>query len=453
MADVEEKHPDYTTESINEWALMRATKKGESEIKRKAELYLPKPSGFTMASDGGTAMYNAYRKRAQFEEIVSPTISSLIGLAHNKETEIELPESMNYIIEKANKKGLTLNAFHQSITRNLLTTGRYCILTDAPVDGGEPILCGFIGETLINWDEGSEFYVIDDSGPVRNGFKWTDQKRHIVLELVEGKYVQKIYIDGVEAVEQIEPTALGNKAMDRIPFAVANALDMTPDIQTPPLIGVAQAALANYQLSADYRHQLFMSGQETLVAINGKGPTAVGAGVIHEMQGAEGIDPDLKYVSPTCSGIEAHKEAMQANRSTAATAGARLLEQQDGNKQESGEARGLRFTSETASLQSIVNVSAQILERSLRDVALMKGLNEDDVSVTPPKDLMDQTLNPQDAKALVEVWQAGGVSHQTLDENLQRGGIRSKERTFEEEIVLINSVDDADEDDDLQAAA
>jgi hypothetical protein len=37
------------------------------------------------------------------------------------------------------------------------------------------------------------------------------------------------------------------------------------DIGEVPLIGVAQAALAGYRLDADYRHQLYMSGQETFV--------------------------------------------------------------------------------------------------------------------------------------------------------------------------------------------
>jgi hypothetical protein len=204
---------------------------------------------------------------------------------------------------------------------------------------------------------------------------------------------------------------------------------------------VARAALAIYQLSADYRWQLYMSGQETLVAINGRGPDAVGAGVIHEMQGAEGLTPDLKYVSPSCSGIEAHKAAMESVRTQAVQAGARLMEQTQG--QESGEARKLRFASETATLTSIAQNSCALLERSLRNIAMLMGLSETDeasIVVTPPADLLDSTISPADAEALMRVYQGGGMAWPTYYAALQRGGIASPERDADEEYALIEGL-------------
>jgi hypothetical protein len=203
------------------------------------------------------------------------------------------------------------------------------------------------------------------------------------------------------------------------------------------MIGVARAALAHYQLSADYRHQLYMSGQETLVAIDGDAPDTVGAGAVHEMRGAPGQTPDLKYVSPTCKGIEAHDQAMHRQREAAVMAGARLFEQ-TAQGAESGEAKKLRYASETATLVSIAKNSCMILERALKNVAMIMGLPENDIVVEAPTDLMDRTMTPQEFAALFGVYDAGGMSWETYFANGQRGGIFSPETTAEEEEARLN---------------
>jgi hypothetical protein len=155
------------------------------------------------------------------------------------------------------------------------------------------------------------------------------------------------------------------------------------------------------------------------------------------MKGGEGQTPDLKYVSPTCAGIEAHLKAMEDNRIVAMQAGARLLEA-GGSIQESGTARKLRFASETATLASVAQSSCALLERALRNVAMMKGLNEDEVIVTPPVDLLDRTMTPTDFATLFGVYERGGMSYQTYYDAGQRGGIFSAERNADEELNLID---------------
>jgi hypothetical protein len=163
------------------------------------------------------------------------------------------------------------------------------------------------------------------------------------------------------------------------------------------------------------------------------------------MMGSEGLTPDMKYVSPSCAGIDAHLRAMEDNRTAAVQAGARLLEQDRGS-QESGEARRLRFASETATLTSIAQASAMILERALRNVAMLMGLPEDDITVDAPTDLLDRTMSPADAEALMRLWQGGAIAWPTFYENLQRGGIASPERSDEEELALIDQSDTGETD-------
>lgn len=431
---VKTKHPAMTAERLAEWQLMRDSMDGESIVKARGETHLKMPSGFLSNAATRLANYENYLSRAQFPEILAPSVAAMIGIIHGGEVSVEMPDQLAFLWEDADGEGLPLEAFHRRITRELLVTGRYAVLADAPESGGDPFLVGYAAEAVINWDH--DFWVLDETALRREGFTWKQIERYRVLSLENGAYKQELYEGDTQAVE-IPVLGLGGRRLNRIPFAIANARDLTPKVETPPLIGVSRAALAIYQLSADYRWQLYMSGQETLVAINGDAPSAVGAGVVHSMMGAEGIVPDLKYVSPTCSGIDAHERAMDNNRTAAVQAGARLLEQSDA-VQESGEARKLRFASETATLTSVAQASCALLERSLRNVALLMGLPEDSIVVTPPKDLLDRTMSATEARDLMLVWQNGGISYQTFYERLQRGGIASDERDYEEELGLID---------------
>lgn len=432
---VTQKHPTFEALRVNDWKLMRRANDGEARIKAASTDYLPKPSGFKAMPDNGVAMYDAYRARARFPDILTPTIAAMAGIIHEREITIEMPDSMSGLWERATKTGLSLEAFHRRITNALLKMGRYSVLADAPSEGGEPFLCGYAGDALINWDDTGEFYVIDDSGMIRKGFTWEHEDRYLELVIEDGRYIQRIHTSA--GIEEITPSASGGAPLDRIPYVVANAQDISPDLIAPPLIGVARAAVAFYQLSADYRHQLFMSGQETLVAINGDAPTQIGAGVVHKMLGADGATPDLKYVSPSCSGIAAHQIAMESELELSARSGAKLLEQDTGQN-ESGKARQLRTASNNSPLANLARVSCEVLETSLRNVAMMKGLDrsqQEEITVTPPKDLGDTSMSPQEAFQLVQAWQLGGFSTRTLYENLQRGGIANPERAFEDELA------------------
>lgn len=434
MASVKNFHPSITPQRREEWKLIRDCMDGELAMKQRGEDYLPCPSGFKSQADGGAAAYKAYTNRAQFPELLAPSVGAMIGIIHGQEIQVEIPTQMEYLWENADGMGLPLEAFHRRITRELLTIGGYSVLADAETAGSDPWLAGYSRDALINWD--TDWFVLDETTMVRKGFVWEKIEKYRLLTLEQLAYQATVYEGDVSEGEKIDIRGRGGKPLPRIPFAVASALDLSPKVEAPPLIGVANAAKAIYQLSADYRHQLYMSGQETLVAINGDAPDTVGAGVVHEMRGTEGQNPDLKYVSPTCAGIEAHKVAMADCREAAVMAGARLFEQTAAGD-ESGEAKRLRYASETATLTTIAQSSCLLLERSLRNAAMIMGLPEDDIVVNAPTDLMDRTMSPQDFAALFGVYVEGGMSWETLHENGVKGGIYSTERSAEEEAKLL----------------
>lgn len=440
---VDTKHPDYTAHAI-EWQEMRDAYAGARLVKAAGEHYLPMPGGFRAQSDGGAAMYRAYQKRAQFPELVAPTVRGMIGVIHGSEWQINMPDALAGIWERSTKDGMSLEAFSRRVTGEVLLAGRYGILVDLPREGGEvPYLAGYPAETVINWSPDRDLFVLDESGLVRDGFRWEKKESWRVLELIDGIYRQRYFRDRT-SVEEVEVNGRAGARLEEIPFVLIGSRDLSTGIDEPPLIGVARAALAYYRLDADYRHQLYNSGQETLFIINGEAPQYIGAGVVHVLESPQGLQPDARYVGPSGRTIDAHRQAMLDERDNAANAGAKLF-QDAAQNQESGEARRLRFGAETATLKSIAQTSAAGLEKALRYAARMIGANEQEVVVTPPARLLEPVMNAQEALALVNAWQNGAFSYQTLYENLQRGQIASAERDHDAEMAMIDAMQFLDE--------
>jgi Domain of unknown function (DUF4055) len=442
---VKSHHPDYDTR-IKDWEMLRDVASGETQVKLRGTVYLPMPSGFAAQSDGGTDMYTAYALRAQFPDIFTPTLSGMVGVIHRTEAQIEGLEENKPLAplwEKATKDGLPLETFHRQITAELLQMGRYVALTDVASDGDAqalPYLVGYDTEHLINWSPDRDLFVLDETKKelvAEDGFEWADKGKYRVLRLVNGVYTAQLYDE--QAPEQVvyQPNVRGGQPLKEIPLVIATPRDLSLLIFEPPLIGVARSCLAIYRLDADYRHQLFGTGQETLfiqgITNREDLPKGVGSGVVFGLP----QDCDAKYVGPTGVGINAHRQAIMDERQAAVSAGVRMFDAESGQA-ESGEALRLRAAAQTATLTSVALASAALLEKALRYAAQFVGQNPDEIIVKPNLKFIDTVMTPADAAALVTVWQGGAISKQTLYENLQRGEIASAERTFEEEQELID---------------
>jgi hypothetical protein len=434
MVGINSLHPLITGVRRAEWQLIRDAMDGEGQIKARGTTYLQEPTGFSvLPDDARAAAYNGYLERASFPEFLAPSVSAMIGIVHGKEIIPEIPDALSFLWENADGEGLPLEAFHRRITRELLTIGGYVILADAPEGGGDPYLTGFSRDRLINWD--TDWYVLDESRPRRDGFVWKQLKQYRLLEIDGGSFTPWIY-DEFDNRQEVIVRARGGGALPRIPVAVGNALDLSPNIEPPPLIGVARAALSIYRKTADQEQALYMGANPTLVAIDGPAPEVVGAGVVHEMYGAPGTKPDLKYVEANNSGLKDRRIEIDAYREQAVMAGARLFESAVAG--ESGEARRLRFGSEQATLMSIAQSSCMLLERALRNVAMIAGVPEDGIVVPVPKDLLDRSMTPQEFAQLFGVYREGGMSWETFFANGQQGGIFSAEDTPEIEEARID---------------
>jgi hypothetical protein len=459
MARVDTRHPDYAARQ-EEWRLLRDCEAGPDAVRDAGVAYLPIPDGFTMQPDGGVAMYLAYRTRARVPDIFAPTVRGMVGTIHKTETQIDGLEgtALEPLWERCSPDGETLEEFHQRITAEVLRMGRFGVLADAPIDGGEPYLTGYAAEAIINWDVANRsLVVLDETGlRQRTEFDWQLEVRHRVLRLRDGRYSQQVYEgeDRDRGGEFIFPAGRGRNLFEEIPFVTVGPNDLTLRVQQSPLVGIARSTIAIYQLDADYRHQLYMTGQETLFIAGiddaKQLPKVVGAGAIHGLP----MGAKAEYVGATGRGMEMHSKAIAEERAAAAESGAAMFEMED-SASESGKAKALRYAARTATLVTVSIASAKGLERSLRYAALFSGVDPETIIVHPNLKFLESRLTPQEVQALVAAWQAGGFSYETLYENLLRGEIANPERTAEDERELIDQeapdLPLTDEDDELEA--
>jgi hypothetical protein len=124
--------------------------------------------------------------------------------------------------EKATKDGLTLEAFHRLITAEILSAGRYAVLTDVPSDDtGMPYLTGYQAEQLINWPAApnKNLFVLDETQKGQSEsdeFGWVDITRYRVLRLTNGVYTQQVYEQGPG--DLVTPQMRGGKKLKEPPL-------------------------------------------------------------------------------------------------------------------------------------------------------------------------------------------------------------------------------------------
>lgn len=459
---VDSTHPLYDA-WLASWQMMRDTADGEEAVKAKTEIYLPKPSGYISMGEIGNQAYDAYLTRAQFPELVGLTVGGMVGVIHRRPATYKLPTALEGLLENATRDGLTLEGLHRRITREILITGRYGILPDLPREGGQPYLAGYTTETIHNWgetDDGLAFVLLDESGADfdPDTLEWENADAWRLIERREGAVTIRTFSRdaGGSVVEgdPVEPTVKGGKRLMDIPFVFVDTNDLTPEPDEIPLLSLGRISLAIYRLDADYRQQLYMTGQEMVVytGVDEEDlPEMVGSGIAISLPAGA----DAKVIGPNGTGIAAHRLAIQDDYGRAVEAGARLLSDQVKGA-ESGDALRIRYASSTATLTTISRNVAAGLERALKNCAIWVGADPDEVEVVPNVEFADVMLTPQQIDSLVKGWQSGAYSKRTMYENLQRGGIANPERDFDDEQLLIEDeagplgtlIDEGDDEED-----
>lgn len=454
--DITVHHPLYD-EFFPAWKLMRDAFDGEDKIKAAKELYLPMKSGTKAITDitKRDEAYNAYQKRAEFPELVSPTVRGSVGIMLKTAAKIELPASMEPLREKATQDGLTLDALHRRIAVELMTMGRYGLMPGIGEDG-TPYLAGYITESIINWDATkgvNDYLVLDESMQVRDleTGKWGCVEQYRECSLTDGAFASREWVKNAKGTwdisEPVSAMTRKNEALAFLPFVFIDTNDLTAEPDDVPLYGLGRIAVRIYRLDADYTFALHMTSEPTPVATGfddpvsavkeNKAPRTLGSAALWLLPAGA----DAKFLEFTGAGIGAQKTAISDALNRAIAFGAQILTDTQ-KTAESGDAIQLRLNNQTSILRMIAITSASGLEKALRNIAIWLGEDPNAVTVTPNLEFFDEVLSAQDLTALVAGWQAGAYSFPSMFDRLKRGQIVPIDRTPEQEQELI-AKDDA----------
>lgn len=449
---IKSTHPDYDR-NIDDWRMMRNLFDGEKAVKEAGTIYLPPTPGQILdgmdPGQDGYKSYQAYRTRAVFHDFVAEAVKTYIGHMHNKEPTIELPPQMEQMRDWATVKGEGLVSLIRRINVEQLVTGRLGLLLDLDSEG-RPYVSMYEAEAIRNWDDGLStnpvaslnLVVLDESGVIRNSdFSWTRQEQYRVAVIGEiheneksGTYMTGVFKDEFDPSALSTPSLRG-RALDKIPFIFINSGDIIPEPDSPPLLGLGRLSLVIYRGEADYRHSLFMQGQDTLVVIGGSGENVrVGAGSKIDVDHGG----DAKYIGVSAAGLSEQRSALENDKRVANQKSGQLFS--GGNENESGEAKRIRMTAQTSSLNQIAITAAEGLENLLRIGAEWIGVNPEGVRIIPNLDFEDPVIDPTRMRELVAGYIAGAIPASEFVRNMQDGGVFNPEKTVEEIIEELGGI-------------
>jgi hypothetical protein len=468
---LDSQNPLYSAH-VEDWRTMRDLYRGERVVKAAGETYLPATAGMRLdgmqAGQEGRAAYDAYKLRAVFHDYVREGVEALVGLLHQKAPSIELPAVMEPLRERATITGESLELLLRRINEEQLIPGRLGLLADLPLSPDPtnplPYVAIYVAESIHNWDDGTyvegfnalNMVVLNESGFVRtDDFTWTMQEKYRVLQL--GQLLENeaegtaVYQQGVFETNGYTPAAmtvplLRGAPLEQIPFVFINSKDIVAVPDEPPLMGLGRLTLAIYRGEADYRQNLYMQGQDTLVTIGGMRAsngtpgesdeavrTGAGSRIDLEMGG------DAKYIGVGSQGLSEQREALENDKKRAEVKAAQLVNGQ-GSNAESGEALRTRLAAQTATLNQIALTGAAGLERVLRIIATWMGANPEEVKVTPNIEFADFELSGQEIVYLMTARSMGApLSKQSIHGLMVERGITKLD--FDAEMDVISEED------------
>lgn len=446
-------HPLYDKFACN-WETLRDFYAGADEVRAKGVRYLPATEGMQLdgmdANQMGRKAYEAYKLRARVPDYVKEAVEILVGLLHQKDAIVELPPELEYLRAGASINKEPLSALHRRINVEQLTTGRLGLLVDMPRTpdpaNPQPYLSLYIGESILNWDatttssgQGSlNMVLLDESGPQRDGmFDWVEKERYRVLVLgddikdeITGDYRVGVFQDNLTySADQLMTPKLRGKVLEEIPFTFINSKDLLPEPDVPPLKGLAEICVGIYQGEADYRQNLYMQSQETLVVIGGvRNATAVpgGADALRTGAGARidvDVSGDAKYIGVTSNGLSEQRTALENDRARAERKSGQLI-QNTGSQMESGTAMTTRFNAQTATLNQLATTAAAGLESAIRNIAVWMGADPTKVKVTPNVEFIDFNLDGRNFVDIMTARQMGlPISIESLHAKMAERGM------------------------------
>ncbi|MFT4020064.1 MAG: DUF4055 domain-containing protein [Acinetobacter sp.] len=289
MTAVAYKHPKFL-DNIELWETLDDVCRGQEAVKRKRERYLPRHNKLDQSPEA-KAYYDSYLHRAVFYGVTKTTLSSLIGAAFATDPSFKFPVELDHLNRNANGAGLSIFQLAQASLRHIMKHYRCALYVDFPTvtpsksvaddknKNAYPMIHLLSAKAVINWDSiminnqrKLSLVVIQEvlSERGQDGFELIERVQYRVLRLEDAGHGDYVYT--VEVISQTEknafaslgkaiPTDYNGQYWDYIPFTFVGAIDNSDEIDTAPLLDLANLNLAHYRDSADFQESVYYMGQ------------------------------------------------------------------------------------------------------------------------------------------------------------------------------------------------
>lgn len=459
------KHPEFTLMQP-EVTKIRDCVRGAFFVKAKTTDYLPHPSSLDTTSKSANMRYQQYIAGAEFDEIPSQTLKSLVGKMELETAEIEAPERLSYLLEDADGDGMSIDAMMSQTAQNILPAKWHALvadyqgLSDLPTEGvsiadlkalkPRATIKQYNRDSVVYWHferiNGKmqlSYICFYEQGLIFNQAAMAQKTidSYLILALdEEGNYYQQKIVSGADGGLQEGGRSyvqVSGAPLKWLPVQIVS--DESIQAGSMPqemgyLSGIVDLTLARYQVSAEYKEAMRMLPPttnfygvsdldwEAFQKVNGRDYVAVGAGAVNIF----GKEASAELLSANIS-LEGYERYFKDNEAKLRALGAVFPADLSGNRT----ATEVQTYSEEQSsrLVGLANQLENAFTRILQYCGMFEGLwaqdmveQNDQVTIVLKKDFSQSRISAQDVQQIRENYLSGLIDRQEAVDQLAQGG-------------------------------
>jgi hypothetical protein len=253
------------------------------------------------------------------------------------------------------------------------------------------------------------------------------------------RYTTALYeADGTKVANtEVSPTLLG-KSIDRIPLFLCGSINNSFDMQSIPLISVANCSIQIYRKEADLANSEYLSCNPTLCIVgatnDGDLPNVVGSSVMIVLPNEQARVFYTETDTAALTHVKAHISDLYDE---AIRHGVAILDARKGV--EAAEALRIRQSTQSASIYSIFLSAINAITHGLKIMCDWGGYNKDEVVVDAPSALTQGIPDAAVLKHIVEGHHQRVVPLEVIHRYLVYSGLLEQTIGYEEFIELLKN--------------
>lgn len=434
------KNSEQYDRALDRWKTTRDATDGQEAVKRGAYRYLPD----FIPSD--QERYTQYLKFAYYVNITGRTKKGLLGAVYRKKPVIDLPATVDYLIQNANSAGQGLVQFSRAVTGEVVEVGRIGLLSDYPqADQNltvaevnrldlKPYITTYEAESIKDWLEevinGStvlSYVLLEEQTRIRENGQTKDVVIYRELSLTDGVYSQRVYSDDDPIGFTFDPRQANGERWSEIPFVFIGSEDNTPSVDMSPLYDLANINLAQYRNIADREASLRVFSQISLHIDTGEmradewnnlNPDGITFGATSAIVTNGGGSVNLLQANPS----DIASQAIKDKSDEMVSVGARLIDKQGQNQ--TAEAARINASSEMSVLEVIVDNVSNGITKAIKWCQVFAGDPESESSFQLNTEFFDNKMTAQELMAVIQLADRGDISDEDMSEILTSNNLK-----------------------------